>query len=97
MSFIDRILAQDDTHISDHLLDKAFWAFHRGKITRAGFITRLGLLADDEAELDLLIDKHQSLSALEQTLFTLDVGSVGTLVVAGELTSNAQIRTYLDL
>lgn len=97
MGFIDRILADDDTKLDPHLLGAAFWSLHRGKITRAQTIARLGLLSADEAELDLVIAEHDSLNAQQQPLYALDVTQLPILVEGGEITTNAQAKAYLNI
>ncbi len=97
MGFIDRILADDDTKLDPHLLGAAFWSLHRGKITRAQTIARLGLLSADEAELDLVIAEHDSLSTQQQPLYALDVTQLPILVEGGEITTNAQAKAYLNI
>ena len=97
MSFIDRILVKNQNQLDPHLVGAAFWALHRGKITRAQMISHLDLQPDDEAELDLIITEHDSRSTQQRPLFALDVMSVPILIEAGELTTNAQVRSYLGL
>ena len=97
MGFIDRILANDDTKLDPHLLGAAFWSLHRGKLTRAQMIARLNLLAADEAELDLVIAKHNSLNSQQRPLYALDVMQLPILIEGGEITTNAQAKAYLNI